>query len=135
MASAHGTLKAHDRQRLADEELENEEAGNPSWQTSGLFFPKENKLFEKKATTTKNEHSVVEFSAIKQLFLELVFETVTMEEIPPELTLNWDQTGIMIVPSSSGTMHEQWSTRVNEWQITAVFWVHLRRFSPCLVNL
>ena len=30
MASAHGTLKAHDRQRLADEELENEEAGNPS---------------------------------------------------------------------------------------------------------
>lgn len=50
-----------------------------------------------------------------------------MEEIPPELILNWDQTGIKIVPCSPWTMDRQGSRRVemigisDKRQITAVF--------------
>jgi len=71
---------------------------------------------------------VTDFSAVKGSFLRSVVEIVTMEEIPPELILNWDQTGIMIVPSSSWTMHERGATRVeltglkDKRQITAIFY-------------
>ena len=50
-----------------------------------------------------------------------------MEEIPPELILNWDQTGIKIVPSTTWTMTRQGEKRVemigvnDKRQITAVF--------------
>ena len=37
---------------------------------------------------------------------------VTMEEIPPELIMNWDQTGLNIVPLSSLTMDQRESQRV-----------------------
>ena len=30
-----------------------------------------------------------------------------MEEIPAELILNWDQTGIRLVPASSSTMEKE----------------------------
>ena len=50
-----------------------------------------------------------------------------MEEIPPELILNWDQTGIRIVPSNTWTMDQQGAKRVevcgasDKRLITAVF--------------
>lgn len=50
-----------------------------------------------------------------------------MEEIPPELVLNWDQTGIRIVPSNNWTMDQQGVKRVevggahDKQLITAVF--------------
>lgn len=53
--------------------------------------------------------------------------TVALEEIPPELVLNWDQTGLKIVPSSSWTMERCGVKRVDmlgindKRQITAVF--------------
>jgi len=40
---------------------------------------------KRKATMAKSKHSVAEFSEINQSFLRLVFETITMKEIPPEL--------------------------------------------------
>ena len=49
------------------------------------------------------------------------------EEIPPELIINWDQTGICFVSSSSWTMEEKGVKRVevvrqsDKQQITAVF--------------
>jgi len=49
-----------------------------------------------------------------------------MEEISPRLILNWDQTGIKIVPSSCWTMAERGSNRIelvglkDKCQITAV---------------
>ena len=39
-----------------------------------------------------------------RLILEEVHTTVAMEQIIPELILNWDQTAIKIVPSSQWTM-------------------------------
>ena len=50
-----------------------------------------------------------------------------MEEIPDELVINWDQTGIKYVPVSQWTMAEKGSKRVelegvnDKRQITAVF--------------
>ena len=64
---------------------------------------------------------------LKKSFLTDVFTTVTMEDVPPELILNWDQTGIKLVPSSSWTMALRGSGRVemtgdtDKRQITAVF--------------
>ena len=55
-------------------------------------------------------------------------------EIPPELIMNWDQTGIKLVPSSSWTMEQRGSQKVemvgvnNKRQITAIF------VEPCWVT-
>ena len=50
-----------------------------------------------------------------------------MEEVCPELILNWDQTGIRIVPSSTWTMDREGVSHIemigakDKRQITAVF--------------
>lgn len=50
-----------------------------------------------------------------------------MEEIPAELIMNWDQTGLKLVPASSYTMEQWGSKRVemcgagDKQQITAIF--------------
>ena len=50
-----------------------------------------------------------------------------MEEIPSELILNWDQTGLNIVPASHWTLEQKGARRVelfgvnDKRQITAVF--------------
>jgi len=113
-------------------QIENDEAGsgvgyvrlNRHWAYSFLSWMN---YVRRKATTAKSKYSMADFSEVKGSFLRSVVETVTMEEIPPELVLNWDQTGIMIAPSSSWTMYEQGATRVeltglkDKRQITAVF--------------
>ena len=67
-------------------------------------------------------------------FSQDVMTTVEMEEIPSELILNWDQTGIKIAPSNTWTM-EQGSKRVDvagandKRQITAVcLWLSCKIF-------
>lgn len=42
----------------------------------------------------------------------MTFKIVTMEDIPGKLILNWDQTGINIVPSSAWTMEKSGAKRV-----------------------
>ena len=59
------------------------------------------KFVQRKVTTAKSKHAVAEFLELKEQFLADVVATVEMEEIPPELILNWNQTGIKIVPSST----------------------------------
>ena len=67
------------------------------------------------------------FEEQKREFLSDVATTVEMEEIPAELVLNWDQTGIRLVPSSTWTMERRGEHRVemvgvnDKHQITAVF--------------
>ena len=82
---------------------------------------------KRKGTTSKNKHSVSGFKEIKKEFLQEVVQIVEMEEICGELILNWNQTGLNIVPSSSWTMGERGSKRVeivgakDKRQITTVF--------------
>ena len=40
----------------------------------------------------------VKFEALKQGFLLDIKNIVSLEEIPPDLIINWDQTGINYVP-------------------------------------
>ncbi len=85
------------------------------------------KFVKRKATTAKSKHTVEDFATLKRSFLDDLTSIVTMEDVPPELVLNWDQTGIKIVPSSCWTMDRQGSKRVeiagvtDKRQITAVF--------------
>ena len=59
--------------------------------------------FVKRRANTKVKVSVEDFEK-KEIFLADIKATVTMEEIPPDLVLNWDQTGVNIVPTSSWTL-------------------------------
>ena len=122
MAAARGMLLSYDRSKLA------ENGGhiclNRHWAYS---FLRRMSFVQRKATTSLSKYSVSDFAEVKKSFLASVVETVNMEEIPPELILNWDQTGIMIVPSASWAMDERGTRRVeigrlkDKRQITAVF--------------
>ena len=84
------------------------------------------KFVRRKATTSKSRQKPQDFNKLKEDFLADVVSVVTMEEIPPELILNWDQTGINLVPAASWTMERAGSKRVEisgvgeKRQITAV---------------
>ena len=47
---------------------------------------------KRRGTTAKSRNLVERFDELKAQFLEEVATTVYVEEIPPELILNWDQT-------------------------------------------
>ncbi len=115
MAAAKGFVSAHDCSQLV------ENGGhisiNRHWAYSLLSRMK---FVKRKATTAKSKHTSSQFS-IRDLK-----DIVTMEEIPIELVLNWDQTGLNIVPSSCWTMDRQGVNQVDvtglndKRQITAV---------------
>ena len=90
-----------------------------------------------KVTTAKSKYAIADFDRLKTEFLEDVVATVEMEEIPLELIMNWDQTGIRIVPSNTWTMDQQGVKRVeiggsgDKRQITVVF-VDLLLVTFCL---
>ena len=122
IASAKGILKSMDRTRLS-------EYGGPAtltecWAKSLLNWMN----FTKWRGTTKASMPIEAFNTKKSEFLKLIFDIVTMEEIPGELIFNWDQTGINLVPASSWTMDVKGSKRVeikgrqatNNW---CVLWV------------
>jgi len=54
--------------------------------------------------TTKAKVTVENFTAIKEDCLLEIKQVITMDEIPAELIINFDQTGLSIVPSSDWTM-------------------------------
>ena len=56
-----------------------------------------------KATTkTKISLSKPEFELAKKCYLKQIKRAVTDAEIPPPLIINWDQTGVNVVPALSG---------------------------------
>jgi hypothetical protein len=83
------------------------------------FIAYKNEICQTKATTAKSKNTVENFATLKQQFLDDIKDIVTMDEIPPELILNWDQTGIRIVPSSCWTMERQGVKRVEVVGLTA----------------
>ena len=121
MAAARGILLKCDRSKLV--EFGGHVELNRQWAHSLL---KRMKFVQRKATTAKSKGSDANFVDQKKSFLADVVATVTMEEIPPDLILNWDQTGIKIVPCSTWTMDRQGAKRVemiganDKRQITAV---------------
>ena len=83
--------------------------------------------FVKRRGNTKAKVAVEQFEALKTQYLFDIKAVVEMMDIPPELVINWDQTGIKIVPVSSWTMEKKGAKRVeiagveDKHQITAVF--------------
>jgi hypothetical protein len=63
------------------------------------------KFVKRKATTSKSKYTVSNFEDLKRAFLDDVVSIITMEEIKPELVLNWDQTGLKITPLLTVTEH------------------------------
>ena len=59
-------------------------------------------------------------------FLSKLMEAVELHEVPPDLIFNWDQTGILLVPSAQWTMDKKGWKKVpiaghnDKRQITAV---------------
>ena len=102
MAAARGILLTCNRSMLA--EYGGHVELNRFWAYSLLC---QMKFVQRKVTTAKSKHATAEFHQLKEQFLKEVVATVQMEEIPPELILNWDQTGIKIVPSSTWTLDQQ----------------------------
>ncbi len=60
-------------------------------------------------------------------FLQEIIDIFTMENIPPDLIINWDQIGLYLVPSTNWTMAKKRSTRIpicglqDKRMITGVF--------------
>ena len=81
----------------------------------------------KRRASTKAKVDVKDFEEVKSQFLADIKTAVEMDEIPAQLIINWDQTGINYVPVSKWTMEKEGSKRVeivgvdDKRQITAVF--------------
>ena len=54
---------------------------------------------QRKATTAKSKQNLADFSRLKETFLNYVKVIATMEEVPAEPVMNWDQAGVKIVPA------------------------------------
>ena len=83
---------------------------NVDW---AYLLPRRMKFVQTKVMTAKPKLAIAEFCELKKQFLADVVAMVEIKEIPPELTLNRDQTGIKIVPSSSWTMEQQGTKHVD----------------------
>ena len=92
----------------------------------------------KRQASTKAKVSVDDSEELKEQFLLAIKVCVNMEDIPLDLVINWDQTGMHYVPVSSWTMAKEGSKRVeicgidDERQITAVLGVTMTKMSPIL---
>ena len=81
----------------------------------------------KQRASSKAKVDVEKFEALKQGFLLVITNVVSLEEIPPDLIINWDQTGINYIPIGSWTMEKEGARRVelagkdDKRQLTAVF--------------
>ena len=70
---------------------------------------------------------VEKFDEVKKLFHQDIQNVIVMDEVPAELVINWDQTGLNYVPVSQWTMAKEGAKRVeidgkdDKSQITAVF--------------
>ena len=63
-------------------------------------------LVKRKGNTKANKENIEDFDKMKKLFHFDIKGVVAMDEVPPELIINWDQTGHNYVPVSLWTMAE-----------------------------
>ena len=101
------------------------ECGGPatlsvSWAKSLL------KLINFTRVSTKSLAPSLDVEEAQKEFLSKLMEAVELHEVPSDLIINWDQTGILLVPSAQWTMDKRSRKRVpiaghnDKRQITAV---------------
>ena len=69
--------------------------------------------YTRRTGTTQAKITPKDFEEHRVNFLQEITDIVTMENIPPHLIINWDQTGLYLVPSSNWTMAEKGKKRVS----------------------
>ena len=62
--------------------------------------------FVKRKVSNAGKVLVADFDELKQQFLADIAAEVIMNDIPAELIINWDQTGLKIIPTGDWTMHQ-----------------------------
>ena len=122
-AAAEGYLLARDRTVLV--EYGGHVSLTKDWARSLLIRMG---YVKRKATTKANTRlSEEEFLKLKASFLQETVATVRAHNIPPELVINLDETGLQLVPVGDWTMAPEGSRRVevaglgDKRQITATF--------------
>ena len=68
--------------------------------------------FTKWRTFTKHSHPADELEKEKEAFLSEILNRVSLNDIPPELIFNWDQTGINLVPTALWTLDKEGKMRI-----------------------
>ena len=68
--------------------------------------------FVKRKGTTKAKMSIEHFEEVKKEYLLDIKLIISMDEIPEDLVINLDQTGIHYIPVSDWTIAEEGSKRV-----------------------
>lgn len=106
-AAATGLVISHDRTML----LENG-GGVELTKTWAKSVLNRMGMVKRKGTTSKKIIVVENFEQEKSKYLKNIQNKMTMKNIPPELVINWDQTGLHIVPVSQWTMEVEGSKRV-----------------------
>ena len=82
--------------------------------------------FVKRKVSNAGKVLVSEFNELKEQFLADITAEVVMHDIPPDLIVNWDQTGLKIIPTGDWTMNRSGEKIVpivgsdDKRQITAV---------------
>ena len=61
--------------------------------------------YVKKKGSNAGKMSPTQFAGIQEVFLADIKAQVLMNDIPDELIINWDQTGVPLVPTGEWTMH------------------------------
>ena len=88
VAAPRGLIMSYDKDML-------EEFGGHVWLNRHWAHSMMSRMsfVKRRGSTAKSKHSITDFAELKQLFLNDVVTTVTMEDIPPELIMNWDRQG------------------------------------------
>ena len=68
--------------------------------------------FVKRKASSSAKITPEEFDKQKKDFLRVIRNVISMDQIPSELIVNFDQTGISYIPASSYTMEKEGVTRV-----------------------
>ena len=90
------------------------------------YFMKHMGMLKRRANTNAKT-TVINFDELKETFLQDIKHSILMDEIPPQLVINFNQTGIHYVPVSSWSMEMEGAKRLkmvgkgNRHQITAIF--------------
>ena len=108
IAAAEGIIKATDRTMLS------ENGGHIQLTKAWAYSILQRMGFVQRKATTKTKISLSkpEFELAKKCYLKKIKRAVTDAKIPPQLIINWDQTGVNVVPASQWTQEEQGSSRV-----------------------
>ncbi len=121
IAIARGILLKHDKRML--EEFGGSITLTKSWAKNVM----RRMGFSKRRANSKAKILPHDFDVVKEQYLIDIKSVVSMEEIPHQLIINWDQTPLKIAPSSNWTMEKRGTKRVeisavdDKRQITGVF--------------